>query len=326
MATWLITGASGFLGGHVVDVLGRERERLGRAEDRVVVLGRNRPAGCPESSFVAADLDDPASLDPAIRSIAPDFVVHTAGKTPPATDDELYRANFWTTNRLLKSLRSLGRPVRVVLAGSAAEYGSVAAAELPIGEEQACDPVTSYGRSKLMTTISALAERPPLEIIVARLFNPIGPGLPESQAFGRFAARLLSTDADPLPLTVGRLDARRDFVDARDAAGAMIALALKGRPGTIYNIGAGGSRTVREGLDALIRLSGRDVRVEVDQTLIGRREPDDSRARIDRIETDAGWRPTTTFERSIEDLWKAAAARSRTLSMPRGDVPLPLTG
>jgi len=326
MATWLITGASGFLGGHVMDALGRERERNSRAGDRVVALGRNRPAGCPESSFVAADLDDPESLGSAIRSVAPDFVIHTAGKTPPATDDELYRANFWTTNRLIKALRYAGRPVRIVLTGSAAEYGSVAAAELPIGEDHPCDPVTSYGRSKLMTTISALAERPPLEVVVARLFNPIGPGLPETQAFGRFAAELLSTNADPLPLTVGRLDARRDFVDARDAAGAMIAVALKGRAGAIYNIGAGCSRTVREGLDALIRLSGRDVRVEVDQTLIGRREPDDSRARIDRIEADAGWRPTITFERSIEDLWNSAAARSRTLAMPRGDVPLPLTG
>lgn len=326
MKTWLITGASGFLGGHLMDALGRERERNGRAGDRVVVLGRHRPAGCPSSAFVSADLDDPDAIDAAIREIAPDHVIHTAGKTPPATDDEMFRANFWTTKRFIKSLRALARPVRVVLAGSAAEYGPVRSEELPIGEDHSCLPMTSYGRSKLMTTISALAEKPPLEVVVARLFNPIGPGLPESQAFGRFAARLLSADADPLPLTVGRLDAKRDFVDVRDAAEALIALALRGRAGTIYNIGAGHSRTVREGLDFLVRLSGRDVRVEVDPSLIGRREPDDSRARIDRALADAGWRPTIPFERSIEDLWEAAKARSRTLSMPRDDAPLPLTG
>lgn len=321
MATWLITGASGFLGGHVLNALSRDR-----AGDRVVALGRNQPAGCPESSFVAADLDDPDALGSAIRAVAPDFVVHAAGKTPPATDDELYQANFWTTNRLMKALRSAGRPVRVALAGSAAEYGAVKAADLPVGEDYHCDPITNYGRSKLMTTISALAQRPPLEVVVARLFNPIGPGLPESQAFGRFAAELSAPGTDQLALTVGRLDARRDFVDIRDAAAAMIALALKGRAGAIYNIGSGASRTVREGLDALIRLSGRDVRVEVDQTLIGRREPDDSRARIDRALTDVGWRPSVPFERSIEDLWTAAADRSRTLTMPRGKVRLPLTG
>jgi len=326
MATWLITGASGFLGGHLMDALERERKRNARAGDRVVVLGRSRPAGCPPSSFVSADLNDPVAIDAAVREIEPDYVLHTAGKTPPATDDEMYRANFWTTTRLMKALRSSPHPVRVVLAGSAAEYGPVKDEELPVGEDYPCLPMTSYGRSKLMTTISALAEKPPIEVVVARLFNPIGPGLPESQAFGRFAAQLLSTNADPLPVTVGRLDARRDFVDVRDAADALVALALKGRAGAIYNIGAGRSRTVREGLDSLVRLSGREVRVEVDPNLIGRREPADSRARIDRALTDAGWRPTISFERSIEDLWEAAKARSQTLSMPRGDAPLPLTG
>lgn len=326
MATWLITGASGFLGGHLIDALRRDRERNDGAEVRVVVLGRNRPAGCPESSFVSADLEDAEAVDAAVRSIAPDYVLHTAGKTPPATDDELYRSNFWATKRFLKSLRSLGRPVRVVLAGSAAEYGPVPPSQLPVGEDYPGQPMTSYGRGKLMTTISALAEKPPVEVVVARLFNPIGPGMPESQAFGRFAAELLSDDAEPLTLTVGRLDAKRDFVDVRDAASAMIALALKGKPGAIYNIGTGQSREVREGLDALIHLSGREVHVEVDENLIGRREPVDSRAKLDRIEADAGWRATTTFEQSIEDLWSAAKARSRTLAMPRGDARLPLTG
>lgn len=326
MATWLITGASGFLGGHLIDALERDRLRNNGAGDRVVVLGRNRPAGCPESSFVSADLDDAEAVKAALGSIAPDYVLHTAGKTPPATDDELYRSNFWATKRFLKSLRSLGRPVRIVLAGSAAEYGPVSAEELPVGEDYHGQPMTNYGRSKLMTTITALAEKPPVEVVVARLFNPIGPGLPESQAFGRFASELLSTDADPLTLTVGRLDAKRDFVDVRDAASAMIALALKGKPGTIYNVGAGESRPVREGLDALIRLSGREVQIEVDPNLSNRREPVDSRAKLDRIEADTGWRATTPFERSIEDLWSAAKARSKTLAMPTGGARLPLTG
>ncbi len=325
MATWLITGTSGFLGGHVLETFGRERERLGRAGDRVVVLGRNRPAACPESSFVSVDLEDPTGLDGAIRAIAPDFVIHTAGKTPPATDDEMYRANFWSTIRLLNALRSLARPVRVVLTGSAAELGPVKAAELPVGEDYPCQPVTTYGRSKWMATVSALAERSLLEVMVARLFNPIGPGMPEGQAFGRFAAQLLSPAVDPLSIVVGRLDARRDFIDVRDAARAMIALAEKGRGGQVYNVGTGCSRTVQEGLDSLVRMSGRSVRINVDSRLSDRREPEDSRACIDRITADTGWQPAIPFERSLHDLWIAAGARSRVLQTERGYAPLPLT-
>ena len=227
MATWLITGASGFLGRHVLEVLRLELGRGGRSDDRIVALGRTRPAGVPESSFASADLGDAAGLDAAVRSIAPDFVIHTAGKTPPAADEELFQANFWSTVRLLNSVRTSGKPVRVVLAGSAAELGSVKTADLPVGEDHPCQPMTAYGRSKWMATLSALAETGPVDVRVARMFNLIGPGIPDGQAFGRFAGQLLSPGPDPLPMVVGRLDARRDFIDVRDAARAMVALRFK---------------------------------------------------------------------------------------------------
>src|SRR5438067_1740718 len=79
---------------------------------------------------------------------------------------------------------------RVVLAGTAAELGPVAASDLPVGEDYLGYPINAYGRSKRLSTLSGVAERPPLEVMVARVFNAIGPGLPESQAFGRFAWRL----------------------------------------------------------------------------------------------------------------------------------------
>ena len=117
MATWLITGATGFVGRHVLDVLDAELAHEGRTGDSIVVLGRRCPAGWPESQFVAADLDDSDGLRQAVGAIAPDHVIHTAGRTPPAADESLYRGNFWATIRLLNALRALNRRVRVTLAG-----------------------------------------------------------------------------------------------------------------------------------------------------------------------------------------------------------------
>jgi nucleoside-diphosphate-sugar epimerase len=325
MATWLITGASGFLGRHVLDVLRLELERGGCSSDRIVVLGRSRPASVPDSSFVSADLDDASGLDQAVRTIAPDYVIHTVGKTPPATDEELFRSNFWATIRLLKALRIAAKPARVVLAGSAAELGPVKTADLPVGEDYSCQPMTAYGRSKWMATVSALAEAAPLEVMVARIFNPIGPGLPDGQAFGRFAGQLLTPGDDPLPLVVGRLDTRRDFIDVRDAARAMVALATRGRGGRVYHVGTGHSRTVQEGLDALVRFSGRSVRICVDPSLSNAREPDDSRARIDRIVAETGWQPTTPFEQTMSDLWSDASERVKARNDAERGSPLPLT-
>ena len=264
MATWLITGATGFLGRHVLEVLDSELLSEGRTGDAVFVLGRRCPPGWPEHSFVRADLDDPIGLREAIGKVVPDHVIHTAGQTPPAADDVLYQGNFWATIRLLNALRSLNRRVRVTLAGSAAELGPVPPAALPVAESYPCSPLDAYGRSKWLATIAGLAERPPLEVTVARVFNPIGPGLPPTQAFGEFAAQLTAEVADPLPLLVGNLESRRDFIDVRDVARALVAVSLRGQPRLVYHVGCGQSRSVGEGLDLLVRLSGRSVKVCVD--------------------------------------------------------------
>jgi GDP-4-dehydro-6-deoxy-D-mannose reductase len=309
MAVWLVTGATGFVGRHVWDLLGRSVEQPSRFETEVLAMGRRRPPGCPEHRFITTDLNDATGLVRAIRRIAPNYVIHTAGRTPPATDDELFRTNFWSTTHLLSGLRTLEKPIRVVLSGSAAELGPVASAHLPVDEGYAGCPIDAYGRSKRLATLSGLAERPPLEVVVARVFNVVGPGLPQTQAFGRFASRLDEPGPDPVELTVGDLEARRDFIDVRDVARAMIAIALRGQAGQVYNVGTGHSRQVAEGLDILVRLSGRSVRTRVDPALQERRGPSDSRAAIGRIVTQTGWEPRIPLEQSLSDLWCEVRSR-----------------
>jgi nucleoside-diphosphate-sugar epimerase len=324
MAKWLITGATGFLGRHVLDALESELGAPARDGEKIALLGRSRPDGWPDEAFVPANFDDPDGLRETIRSVAPDQVIHTAGRIPPASDEELYRGNFWTTIRLFNALRGLGRPVRVTIAGSAAELGPVPAAELPVDESHPCNPIEAYGRSKWLATIAALAEKPPLEVMVGRVFNPVGPGLPATQAFGGFAAQLLSGGADPLPLVTGDLEARRDFVDVRDAARAMVSIALRGQPGKVYHIGTGSSRPVGEGLDQLIRLSKRSVKVCVDHRRRARKGPADSRADIRRITAHTGWTPSIPLEQSLSDLW-TEAKRPHAASGRHAGIPLPLT-
>jgi nucleoside-diphosphate-sugar epimerase len=314
MAIWLLTGASGFVGRHVLAALEARRDELAPPETTIVVLGRRCPSGWPEAQFVRADLLDSSGLRRTIKEIAPDYVIHTAGKTPPAPDDELYQVNFWGTMHLLSALRSLRKPMRLVLSGSAAELGNVDASELPVGEDYPCDPRDAYGRSKWLATVRGLADESKLEVIVGRVFNPIGPGIPETQAFGRFAARLSEPGPDPLTLSVGDLEPRRDFIDVRDVARAMILLAEHGHSRHAYHIGTGNSHRVRDGLDHLIALSGRKVNVQVDPSLRIRRGPADSRADISRIVAHTGWRPQISWEESLADLWSEAARQSASIS------------
>jgi nucleoside-diphosphate-sugar epimerase len=297
MPVWLVTGGSGFLGRHLLAALDACRS----PSCAVVVAGRRCPEGWPSQRFLEVDLAESLSVVQALGSIEPEVVIHLAGKNPPATPDELYRTNTVATAHLLDALGTRGLPTRVVLAGSAAELGPVDEVHLPVADDHPCRPIDAYGRSKWLATAAGLSMPPPIEVVVARVFNPIGPGMSETQALGRFATRLAMPGA--LVLTVGALTPRRDFVDARDVAQALIALARDGQPGTIYNVGTGASHAVGEGLEELISLRGGNVEARVDPSLAARSGPRDSRADIRRIGAHTGWRPQIPWERSLADLW-----------------------
>jgi GDP-4-dehydro-6-deoxy-D-mannose reductase len=303
MAVWLVTGGTGFLGRHFLAALERQRS----AGRDVLTLGRSMPPGRDRDCDVVADLAEPGSVHQAIAVTSPDVVIHLAGQTPPAQAEAYYRGNTLATLHLLEALRAVRRPVRLVLAGSAAELGPLEPDDLPVGEAFACRPASSYGLSKWLATLAGLVARPPLEVIVARIFNPIGPGLPASQAFGKFAAELAGAGPEPIRLTVGDLDARRDFIDVRDVACALVVLAEQGRAGRLYHVGSGQSLRVGDGLEHLIALCGRQVVVEISPTLAAGRGPGDVRADIGRIVTETGWRPAIDWRQSLADLWRAGS-------------------
>jgi nucleoside-diphosphate-sugar epimerase len=305
MASWLVTGGTGFLGRHLLRALTAGAD----GGDEVVALGRRCPAGWDLRRFVAADLEQPDVVARAIAAVSPDVVIHAAGRTPPATPAEFERANLRATLHLLDALARAGRPVRVVLVGSAAELGPVDEIDLPVGEDHPCRPADAYAWSKCLATVAGLLVRPPLDVVVTRVFNVIGPGLPATQALGQFASRLL--DPAPGPLLVGDLDARRDFVDVRDVARALVALAWSGRAGRVYHVGTGLSHRVGDGLERLIRRSCRSIEVRIDPARALARGPGDSRADIRRIVADTAWRPAIGWEQSLDDLWDEAAARAR---------------
>ena len=235
MAVWLLTGATGFVGRHVLPLLCRGPQLAANRDDTLIVLGRRCPAGWPEAAFKPVDLTDAIQTRAAIERISPDVVIHTAGRTPPAPDEELYRIQFLGDPPPHERLAiAAKKAVRIVLSGSAAELGPVSDRHLA-GEREPmlAIPSTPTDAANGWLPSGGLSECVPMEVIVARVFNPIGPGTPASQALGRFASRLAEPGPDPLDLAVGDLDSRRDFIDVRDVARAMVELARRrsARPG-----------------------------------------------------------------------------------------------
>ena len=204
----MVVGGRGFLGRHIVTAL---------TAAGFEVIETVRDGSGDAGGAVALDLlTSPAStLRAVLDQERPTVVVNAAGAVV-GTAAQLAGGNVVGPVRLLTAMTVTAPKARYVHLGSAAEYGS-AALDRPVDEDDDPRPLGAYGVSKLAGTraVLALAADAGLTASVLRIFNPVGAGSPSSTLPGRLA-HLLRTVADGQPLSVGPLDAFRDFVDVTD--------------------------------------------------------------------------------------------------------------
>jgi nucleoside-diphosphate-sugar epimerase len=265
----LVTGATGFIGRHLVAQLAAEGWAV-----TCVARGPLRAAPSTPGSMMLELGPAPwsvESLKQALEASGPEVVFHMAGTTRTASLADLYAVNTGLAATLFDAVEAhTGTPQPnplIVLAGSAAEYGEVAPDALPVAEGHPCAPSTDYGVSKYAQTLVGLARaRRGLNVMVARIFNPIGPGMPSHLALASFAQQLrLGVTA----VRVGDLDVERDFIDVSEAARLVVALSANPprrdeHNGIVWNICSGRALSVRDLVDELVRLCGRSVTLEID--------------------------------------------------------------
>jgi GDP-4-dehydro-6-deoxy-D-mannose reductase len=198
-----------------------------------------------------------------------------------------------------------GSQCRVIVPGSAAEYGRVSAPDLPLRETHLPNPVTAYGVAKVWqtTAVRHFASKG-VDCVIGRIFNILGPGIPETLSIGAFATQLRRISAGELEpeILVGNLKPRRDFVDIKDVCSALLALAELGASGEIYNICSGASVSMEQILSALIQRSGVDVRVTIDERRIKRADIDDIYGSNEKIRHQTGWTPQAAIAQSIASI------------------------
>ncbi|BEP44987.1 MULTISPECIES: NAD(P)-dependent oxidoreductase [Variovorax] len=261
----LVTGASGFVGRAVTDVLNS------RGFDAIGVSRIERSDPGRAAMRVLSDPGNVAEVRELLSHAQPQIIMHLAGVTSASSNRALYDANVVFAANLMDAALTMTHRPRVLLAGSAAEYGPVPTELLPVREDFACRPNTPYGASKLAQTNHAfmVAERG-LSLVVARLFNPIGPGMPKSLALGSFAQQIAQMDARGAVLTTGDLDVVRDFMDVRIAAELLVELALNSTShAEVVNVCTGHGRRLLELTHKLIEISGVPVRLQRDDARRG---------------------------------------------------------
>jgi GDP-4-dehydro-6-deoxy-D-mannose reductase len=198
-----------------------------------------------------------------LRRVQPDWVFHLAALIKSSSFSDLMAVNVIGTEYLLEAIRSVRPEARVLVAGSAAEYGLCYPEEMPLDEQAALRPLSPYGISKVAQSCLAAsyAYRFDLAVVRTRTFNLTGPGEPDNLVVGAFARQIALIEhglQKPL-LQVGNLESARDFVDIRDAVRAYVELMDRGQSGQVYNVCSGQTTVIRELLSTLLSFSDQPI-------------------------------------------------------------------
>jgi GDP-4-dehydro-6-deoxy-D-mannose reductase len=177
--------------------------------------------------------------------------------------------NAVLAGELLIAVAALPAPPRVILVGSAAEYGVVPADAQPVVETHPCAPRTDYAIAKYAQSLLGFAAAMRgQQVLIARLFNPVGVGMPSELALPSFARRIVRAGSGSV-MHVGDLSAERDFLDVGEAVRLLLGLAaMQCWQWPVVNVCSGRAYRLGDLLDGLIAASGAQVRVEVDPTLM----------------------------------------------------------
>ena len=236
----LITGSSGFTGGHLVAFLSQD------ASLELHLADRTSPKS-PHSRFHACDVSEALLAAQLVAKTKPYEIYHLVGSYTNDYDTD-YVSNVVTTENILDAVRASGMKTRILLVGSSAEYGFPIDPNKAIAEGHPCNPVSIYGLVKLFATalMGTYVRLYGMNIVAVRPFNLFGSGISERLFAGKMEQDITRYRRGEIrEIITGDLNVERDYIDIEEAIKYYSAVMQKGKTGEVYNIGSGKSIPLR---------------------------------------------------------------------------------
>ena len=310
----LVTGAQGFIGGWLAERLLDAGARVVALQRDVEPVARFHTDGIDQRCTLArADLLDYEALVRTLNEHEVSVVFHLAAQTIVGTANRSPLSTFETNVRgtwlLLEACRAMtvvGSAVDgVVVASSDKAYGDHD--ELPYREDFALQPRFPYDVSKACTDLIArsYAHTYDLPIAVTRLANVYGGGDVNWSRIVPDTARALVAGERPVIRSDGTPE--RDYLYVEDAVDAYLAVAaslddaqMRGRA---WNAGWGTPLAVREIVDRLIAVSGRETEPDIQGKGTPHGEIDRQYLDSTAIRDELGWQPSRTLDEGLAAAW-----------------------
>ena len=312
----LITGISGFVGGHIVHFLAEHHNNL-----EIHGISRSKPAwdfvNIPSEllnghHFHQADLNDIPNIKSIIEEIQPDYILHLAAQSSVAESWKTPVFSFMNNTNIflniIDTVKCNDNGARVLSVGSSEQYGIVSENDLPLSEDKPQCPANPYAVARVaqehLATVYASGYG--LDICCTRSFNHCGPGQTDRfvlSAIVKQFVKIVHGAQEPI-IHIGNGAIVRDFVDVHDVVGAYSLLLTQGKRGEVYNICSGQGRSIH---DIVILLSTLfDIRVQVHQEQSRIRPIDNPRiiGSYKKILNEFGWKPTIPFEQSMRSMYE----------------------
>ena len=303
--TVVVTGAAGFVGGHLLAHLAEAPN----APARVVAVDIRQATG-DAAEWAACNLADAARVGALMKEAAPQAVIHLAGVALAPDLATYFTANVQAAANVLAAAAAMARPPRVLIVGSAAQYGVTTGEYEVVDEARPLLGRTAYAVTKTLQERWALtyAEMKLLPVICVRPFNLMGPGQPETLVPAAFLRQVADVVAGKRrEVCVGNTATSRDFTDVRDVVAAMwsLATAAEGATGEVFNIASGRPVRIQEMLEGCVGFAGREVPIRQDPARLRVNDVPTIVGDAARLRRATGWQPRIPWRQSLEDMWNA---------------------
>lgn len=267
----LITGASGFVGGYVLKAL----SSVGIRESNISVISQHGGDVLGAGMVYNGDITDTGFVDQIIQEVRPTAVIHLAAIAEPSkarnNPDLGWKVNVEATRHLASRTFEENPDARFIFSGSSESYGATFnAVDGPITEGAALLPNNFYASTKaICDVLLGQLKRNGCDIIRFRAFNHSGPGQIPNYVIPAFAQQIakIESNLQAPEMSVGNLDAERDFCDVADIARAYamsLSADISAESDAAYNLCSGCGTRIQDLVDELLRQSKCEIKVTQD--------------------------------------------------------------